>query len=79
MSMTLEQQEVRAKEILEQLRPYLQADGGDVAYERLEDSIVYIRLKGACVGCASSLMTLKMGIERRIMEEIPEITSVEAV
>ncbi len=66
-----------AKEILEQLRPYLQADGGDVAFNRIEDDVLYIELHGACSGCASSLMTLKMGIERRIVEELPEISSVE--
>lgn len=79
MQMTIEQQEARVREILEQLRPYLQADGGDCAFDRLEDGVVYIQLKGACVGCASSLMTLKMGIERRITDEIPDITAVEAV
>ncbi len=71
--------EERAKEILEQLRPYLQADGGDVAFNRIEDGVLYIELHGACVGCASSLMTLKMGIERRITEELPEISAVEMV
>ncbi len=71
--------EARAKEILEQLRPYLQSDGGDVAFNRIEESTLYIELHGACVGCSSSLMTLKMGIERRITEELPEITAVEMV
>jgi len=71
--------ETRAKEILEQLRPYLQADGGDVAFNKIEDNILYIELHGACSGCSSSLMTLKMGIERRIVEDLPEITSVEMV
>lgn len=69
--------ESRAREILEQLRPYLQADGGDCSYDRIEDSVLYIHLHGACVGCASSMMTLKMGIERRITGELPEITAVE--
>jgi Fe-S cluster biogenesis protein NfuA len=76
MAITKETEE-RAKEILEQLRPYLQADGGDVAFDRIEGDILYIELKGACVGCSSALMTLKMGIERRVLEELPEITSVE--
>lgn len=71
--------ENRAKEILEQLRPYLQSDGGDVAFNRIEGGVLYIELHGACSGCASSLMTLKMGIERRITEELPEISSVEMV
>jgi Fe-S cluster biogenesis protein NfuA len=71
--------ETRAREILEQLRPYLQADGGDVAFDRIENETLYIELHGACVGCSSSLMTLKMGIERRITEELPEIKAVEMV
>ncbi len=71
--------ETRVKEILEQLRPYLQADGGDVTFSRIEDDTLWIELHGACSGCASSLMTLKMGIERRIMEELPEIQAVEMV
>jgi Fe-S cluster biogenesis protein NfuA len=79
MSTVTPEQESRVKEILEQLRPYLQADGGDCEFAYIRDNVVYIQLKGACVGCASSLMTLKMGIERRIMEEIPEITAVEAL
>jgi Fe-S cluster biogenesis protein NfuA len=79
MQMTVEQQEARVREILDQLRPYLQADGGDCAFDRLEDGVVYIHLKGACVGCPSALMTLKMGIERRITDEIPDIKAVEAV
>ncbi len=74
-----QESETRVKEILEQLRPYLQADGGDVSFNRIEDDILWIELHGACSGCASSLMTLKMGIERRIMEEIPEIQAVEMV
>lgn len=75
-----ESTENRAKEILEQLRPYLQADGGDVAFNRIDDSgVMYIELHGACTGCSSSLVTLKMGIERRVTEELPEITAVEMV
>lgn len=71
--------ESRAKEILERLRPYLQSDGGDVAFNRIENGVLYIELHGACSGCSSSLMTLKMGIERQVVEELPEITSVEMI
>lgn len=71
--------ESRCKEILEEIRPYIQADGGDVVFNRIEDEILYIELHGACVGCASSLMTLKMGIERKVTEELPEIKAVEMV
>jgi len=76
---TAEATESRAKEILERLRPYLQSDGGDVAFNRIENSVLYIELHGACSGCSSSLMTLKMGIERQVVEELPEITSVEMI
>ncbi|MEQ8819834.1 MAG: NifU family protein [Sumerlaeia bacterium] len=79
MPHTIEEQESKARKIIEDLRPYIQADGGDVVYDRLEDAVVYIELQGACVGCASSLMTLKMGIERRICDEIPEIQAVEMI
>ena len=73
-----ESTENRVKEILEQLRPYLQADGGDVAFDRIdENGVLFIELHGACSGCSSSLVTLKMGIERRIVEELPEIAAVE--
>lgn len=78
MSMT-DATETRAKEILEEIRPYIQSDGGDVVFNRIEDEILYIELHGACVGCASSLMTLKMGIERKITEELPDIKAVEMV
>ncbi|MCC5875377.1 MAG: NifU family protein [Candidatus Sumerlaeia bacterium] len=71
--------EARCKEILEEIRPYIQADGGDVVFNRIEDDILHIELHGACVGCASSLMTLKMGIERKVTEELPEIKAVEMV
>ena len=79
MAEITQEKEARIREILENLRPYLQADGGDCAFDRIEDGVVYIQLHGACVGCASALMTLKMGIERRIMEEVPEVEAVEAV
>lgn len=65
--------------IIDQLRPYLQADGGDVELLKVEDNAVYVRLVGACAGCPSSLMTLRAGIEARIKEEVPEIISVEMV
>ncbi|MDX2177617.1 MAG: NifU family protein [Candidatus Sumerlaeia bacterium] len=69
--------EEKVKDILETIRPYIQSDGGDVEYRRIEDNVVYIALHGACTGCASSLVTLKAGIERKIVEDCPEIVSVE--
>ena len=64
---------------LDNIRPTLQADGGDVELVDVENGIVKVRLTGACGGCPMSQMTLKQGIERRIKEAIPEISSVEAV
>ncbi|MGB9692342.1 MAG: NifU family protein [Candidatus Sumerlaeaceae bacterium] len=67
----------RVEPIISQLRPYLQADGGDIELVGVEDAVVYVRLQGACSGCPSSLYTLKMGVEARIIEEVPEVRSVE--
>ena len=64
---------------LKEIRPSLQADGGDVELVDVENGIVKVRLTGACGGCPMSQMTLKQGIERRIKEAIPEIISVDAV
>ena len=65
--------------VLDQLRPFLQADGGNVQLVEIEGPIVKLRLQGACGSCPSSTMTLKMGIERRLREFIPEIAEVEQV
>ena len=68
------------KAVLETVRPALQADGGDVELiDVTEDGVVKVRLKGACGGCPMSQLTLKMGIERILKKEVPEVTSVEAV
>jgi len=65
---------------LEQIRPYLLADGGNVALiEITEDKIVKVELLNACKSCSMSMMTLKAGIEETIMREVPEIKGVEAV
>ena len=67
------------EEVLDELRPYLMADGGNVELVEIEGPIVKLRLQGACGSCPSSTMTLKMGIERRLRESIPEIAEVEQV
>ena len=70
----------KVEEVLKKIKPSLQADGGDVELVDIEnDSIVKVRLKGACSGCAMSHMTLKLGIERILKQRIPEIKSVESV
>jgi len=64
---------------LNKVRPYLQADGGDVEYVDYVDDVVHVRLKGACGSCPSATMTLQMGVERAIREKVPEIKGVVAV
>jgi Fe-S cluster biogenesis protein NfuA len=69
----------RVQTIVDEIRPFLQSDGGDCELIKVEDNVVYVRLVGACVGCPSSLMTLKAGIENRIREELPEVQAVEMI
>jgi Fe-S cluster biogenesis protein NfuA len=63
----------------EEIRPAIAMDGGDLTYMGFEDGVVRVQLIGACGTCPSSTMTLKMGIERLLAEEIPEVMSVEAM
>lgn len=63
----------------ERIRPAVAQDGGDVAFERYEDGIVYLRLKGACAGCPSATATLKYGIENMLKHFIPEVKEVQRV
>jgi Fe-S cluster biogenesis protein NfuA len=70
----------RVQKVIEEIRPALQADGGDVSLVDVgDDGVVKVRLTGACGGCPMSQMTLKMGIERRLKEKVPEVTSVVSV
>lgn len=72
--------EKRVKNILEQVRPYLQQDGGDVNFVELtDDMVVMVELTGACGSCPYSTMTLKNGIESVMKKSIPEIKSVEQI
>jgi Fe-S cluster biogenesis protein NfuA len=64
-------------EILDlEVRPAVAMDGGDISFEKFEDGFVFLRMQGSCSGCPSSLMTLKMGVETRLKEAIPEIIEV---
>jgi Fe-S cluster biogenesis protein NfuA len=65
--------------IEEEIRPAVAMDGGDVVFVAFKDGIVHLRLRGACSGCPSAVFTLKLGIERRLRDEFPEIQAVEAV
>ena len=70
----------RIREILDQeIRPAVALDGGDIAFNRYENNIVYIHMQGSCAGCPSSTMTLKMGIEARLKNAIPEIVEVVSI
>ncbi len=72
--------EKRVEEALHQLRPYLEADGGNVSLEEItDDMIVHLRFHGACSSCSMSAMTLKAGIEQTILKMVPEIKSVRAL
>lgn len=64
---------------LETIRPSLQADGGDVELVDVTDGTVKVRLTGACAGCPMSTMTLQMGIERVLKEQVPEVKEVVSV
>ncbi|PID95711.1 MAG: hypothetical protein CSA94_00165 [Bacteroidetes bacterium] len=72
--------EKKVQNVLEQIRPYLQADGGDIEFiELTDDYVVNVMLKGACGSCPYSTMTLKNGVQEAVMKAIPEIKAVEAI
>ena len=76
----MESLQSRVKATLDKLRPYLQADGGDIKLvEITDDFIVKVKLEGACHGCPFSMQTLKGGVEQALMKEVPEIAGVAAV
>lgn len=79
MPQTMELTNENVESVLDELRPYLMSDGGNVELVELDGPIVRLRLQGACGSCPSSTMTLKMGIERKLRESIPEIAEVEQV
>ncbi|WLD92687.1 NifU family protein [Alkalihalobacillus sp. AL-G] len=69
----------QVEEVLDKLRPFLLRDGGDVELVDIEDGIVKVRLMGACGSCPSSTITLKAGIERALLEEVPGVKELEQV
>ncbi|MDD2777437.1 MAG: NifU family protein [Methanocellales archaeon] len=72
--------EKKVQSVLNKMRPSLQADGGDVELvEITSDGVVKVKLRGACSGCMMSQMTLKMGIEKAIKREVPEVKEVISV
>lgn len=67
------------EKVLDEIRPSLQADGGDIELVDVEDGVVKVRLKGTCAGCPMSQMTLAFSVEKVLKEKLPEIKKVEAV
>jgi len=70
----------KVKNVIDEIRPNLQADGGDVELIGVsDDGVVKVRLQGACRGCPGAAMTLKMSVERLLKRQVPEVKSVENV
>jgi Fe-S cluster biogenesis protein NfuA len=72
--------EAKIREVLDnEIRPAVAMDGGDITFGRFEDGVVYLHLQGACSSCPSSIATLKMGVETRLKEVIPQVKEVVQV
>jgi len=71
----------RVVEVIDQIRPMLQSHGGDIELVGVDEQngVVSVRLQGACQGCPGALMTLKMGVERHLREQVPQVKEVQAV
>jgi Fe-S cluster biogenesis protein NfuA len=76
---TVSETEEKVQIALAEIRPQIQADGGDIELVAVEGDTVKVRLRGACVGCPMSALTLKQGVERMIKAKVPEIQAVKAV
>ena len=69
----------RIEEAIGKIRPFLQRDGGDIQFVEYVVGVVKVKLQGACGSCPMSMMTLKMGVEKQLKQEIPEVKEVVAV
>ena len=69
----------KVQAVLDKIRPALQADGGNIELIDIEDGIVKVKLLGACQGCMGAQMTLKMGVEKALKQQVPDVKRVEAV
>lgn len=78
--MTSEQIKINVEKALEEIRPFLQSDGGDISLISIDnDTLVKVKLQGACVGCSVNQMTLKSGVEMTIKKYAPQIKEVISV
>ena len=75
----LEEMQEEVEAVLETLRPSLMQDGGNVELVDIDDGVVKLRLVGSCSSCSSSIMTLKMGIERALKKAVPMVRCIESV
>ena len=71
--------EKKVQKALDEIRPNIQADGGDIQLVAVEKGVVKVRLQGHCVGCPMSAMTLKQGVEAHLKRRVPEVVKVESV
>jgi Fe-S cluster biogenesis protein NfuA len=69
----------KVQKVIDEVRPNLQADGGDIELVGVEDGVVKVQLKGACAGCPMSTMTVKWGVENLLKKKIPEVVRVDTV
>lgn len=76
MIMTTEELITNVEKALEEIRPFLQSDGGDISLVSVEDTLVKVKLEGTCVGCSVNQMTLKSGVEMTIKKHAPQIEKV---
>jgi Fe-S cluster biogenesis protein NfuA len=74
--MTKKELKLKVEEALDEIRPFLQNDGGDISLLSIDGKVVHVRLEGACVGCSVNQMTLKSGVEMTIKKHAPQIESV---
>lgn len=71
--------EEKVKALINEIRPMLQADGGDIEFVEMDGNAVKVRLRGACSGCPHAALTIKQGVEAHIRKTLPEVTEVIAV
>jgi Fe-S cluster biogenesis protein NfuA len=77
--MTYEEIIIEIKEVLDLIRPYINRDGGDIEFVKFEDGIVYVQMKGACIGCAGFEDTLSELVEDTLLERVPGVIGVEHI